>query len=132
MPTTSRHIAADAAAVWALLVDTERWPVWGPTVAAATLDGGGRVIGPGSRGRVRTAVGVALPFEVTDWRDGRSWAWRVAGVPATAHAVEPLPDGGCRASIRVPWWAAAYLAVCWEGLRRIDRLACSQAVDPDR
>jgi hypothetical protein len=50
------------------------------------------------------------------------WAWRVAGVPATRHGVEPR-DGGCRAWMSAPVWAPAYLPVLALGLRRIEAIA---------
>jgi uncharacterized protein YndB with AHSA1/START domain len=119
MLSVSRHIDAPAEAVWKVLVDTDVWPQWGPTVAGAEIDGDGLTLG--ATGRVHTRVGVALPFEVTEFEPGHRWAWKVAGVSATAHAVEP--DGsGCRASMAVPWWAPAYLPVCAIALQRIDRM----------
>lgn len=71
---------------------------------------------------MRTAAGVSLPFAVTRFDDGRRWAWRVAGVTATDHRVEPSP-GGSTVTFGVPWWAPGYLAVCAIALRRIERLA---------
>ena len=114
---------ATPAAVWRTLTDTDAWPAWGPSVAGCTLDAGGPVIGPGSTGRVRTAVGISLPFKVTGWDEGRRWAWRVAGIPATGHRVEPEPDGRSRAVIEVPWWAPAYIPVCRLALSRLGRVA---------
>ena len=125
MPSISRRIAAEPDVVWRLLTDLEAWPDWGPSISGASIDdesdGGGR-LRLGSRGSVRTAVGVSLPFEVTELVEGRSWAWAVAGVPATGHRVESADDG-CVATFTVPWWAPGYLAVCAIALRRIDRLA---------
>lgn len=119
MPSVSRYIDAPPNAVWEVLVDIDAWPQWGPTVSGAEVDGDGLTLG--ATGRVRTAVGIELPFTITDFEPGRRWAWSVAGVPATAHAVEP--DGaGCRATMTVPWWAPAYLTVCAIALRRIDKM----------
>ena len=118
----SRHLDAPAASVWDALVDTRRWPAWGPTVAAGKVDGGGPRIGPGATGRVRTAVGLSLPFRVTAWEEGRRWAWAVGGVAATGHRVED-EGGGCLATIEVPVWAPAYAAVCWVALGRLGRVA---------
>jgi hypothetical protein len=63
-----------------------------------------------------------LPFEITEYVEGRSWAWRVAGVPATRHEVIPT-DTGCRISFGVPLWAPAYLGVMAIALPRIAELA---------
>ena len=132
MPLTARHTAAaPPEVVWDVLVDTALWPRWGPTVSAVELDEPGTVgsrITAGSRGRVRTPVGVWLPFTVTEWVPGERWAWRVAGVPATAHAVGPAPAGEGRdvaaeVVLEVPWWAPAYLPVCIVAARRIADLA---------
>jgi uncharacterized protein YndB with AHSA1/START domain len=127
----SRRIAAPAEVVWALLTDTGQWPDWGPSItgvepatagtpAAAGPAAGG--LGPGSGGKVRTALGAWLPYTVTTFEPGRSWSWSVAGIPATGHQVVPQ-SGGCLVTFTVPWWAPAYLPVCALALRRIERLA---------
>lgn len=119
MLSVSRHIDASVEAVWKVLVDTDAWPQWGPTVAGADVDG--RALTLGATGRVYTPLGVALPFTITDFEPGRRWAWSVAGVPATSHSV--APDGsGCRASMAAPWWAPAYLPVLAIALQRIERM----------
>ena len=40
-------------------------------------------IGPGTTGRVQTAIGVWLPFEITRFEPQSYWDWNVAGVGAT-------------------------------------------------
>nr|WP_059019222.1 SRPBCC family protein [Mycobacterium sp. M26] len=117
-----RYIDAPAAAVWQILVDLDTWPQWGPSVASAALDDGTRQLSAGATGRVRTAVGVELPFRITEFEPGRHWAWAVAGVGATTHTVTEDGDG-CRVSFGAPWWATPYLAVCGIALARIERLA---------
>ena len=144
-----RDIAAEPSVVWNLLVDTDRWSQWGPSVAAveltgveqagAELTGAGltgagrddadpdgepeeRWIRSGSTGRVRTVLGMWIPFVVTDFEPGRSWGWRVAGVPATTHRVVPR-ERGCRVEFGVPIVAAPYALVCRAALRRIEHLA---------
>jgi uncharacterized protein YndB with AHSA1/START domain len=119
--TTARVIAASPEAVWRVLTDLDAWPQWGPSVQRAELTEPGP-LRLGSRGRVWTLVGVALPFEITEFDDGRGWAWKVAGVPATRHAVR-TQEGGCRVSFGVPVWAPLYLTVCALALKRIDDLA---------
>lgn len=121
---TTRDIDAAAERVWEVFTDLDRWPEWGPSITGATADG---PLGPGARGRVRTVVGVEVPFVITEWDEGRRWAWRVAGIPATVHTVEPLGDPAAerrsRAGFGVPQVAAPYLAVCRIALGRIAGLA---------
>ncbi|WP_235672690.1 SRPBCC family protein [Mycolicibacterium hodleri] len=114
-------MAVPVDSVWRVLTDLDAWPQWGPTVQRAELDDPGP-LRLGSRGKVWTPIGVALPFEITEFDDGRVWAWKVAGVPATRHVVTPHSQG-CRASFGVPLWAPAYLPVCALALKRIENLA---------
>jgi uncharacterized protein YndB with AHSA1/START domain len=118
--TVERHSQASSDGVWRLLTDTAAWPVWGPTVRRAEIDGGEVV--ERARGTVWTPVGVPLPFVVTDVDPEHSWAWSVAGVPATTHEVEPVL-GGCVIRMTAPLWAPAYLPVLEVALRRLDRMA---------
>jgi hypothetical protein len=121
MLTTARSMPASPEAAWRVLTDLDAWPVWGPTVQGAELSEPGP-LRLGSRGKVWTPVGVPLPFEVTEFDDGREWAWRVAGVPATRHTVTAHRDG-CRVTFGVPVWAPPYLIVCALALKRIEGLA---------
>jgi uncharacterized protein YndB with AHSA1/START domain len=120
MPIVERHIAAPPEAVWNVLVDLEAWPRWGPSIQRAELAGTGPMK-LGSRGKVWTPFGVALPFEITEFEDRRCWAWAVAGIGATRHEIHAV-DGGTRLAFGVPWWAPVYLSVCALALRRIDRM----------
>lgn len=120
MPTVERHIAAPPEAVWNILVDLDAWPQWGPSIQRAELSGTGPMK-LGSQGKVWTPFGVALPFTITEFADRRCWAWDVAGIAATRHAVHAVDDG-TRLAFGVPWWAPAYLSVCTLALRRIDRM----------
>lgn len=117
---THQEIAAPAPALWALLTDLERWPDWGPSVQAAALVGDR--LESGATGTVTTFLGVELGFEITDVEPGTRWAWRVAGISATDHRVEPLGPERCRVSFGVPWPAAPYLAVCRQALHRLEDL----------
>ncbi|GAC69940.1 SRPBCC family protein [Gordonia soli] len=121
MPTVDLVVDAAPAAAWEVLTDLDAWPEWGPTVVGATLDGPGS-LALGARGTVRTAVGIALPFEISEFVDGRSWAWRVGGVSATRHEVFPH-DHGCVVSFGVPLWAPAYLGVMAIALGRVARMS---------
>jgi uncharacterized protein YndB with AHSA1/START domain len=118
--SVSRLIPVEPSVVWDLLVDSSRWADWGPSVTE--VDVPDVRLRARSTGRVRTLVGLWLPFAVTEFEDGRYWAWTVAGVPATTHTVEPTP-GGCRVTFGVPTPAAPYALVCRAALRRIERLA---------
>jgi hypothetical protein len=122
MLAVDRFIAAPASVVWNVFVDLDAWPQWGPTVGAAWLDPPHTSLELGATGGVRTSLGFAAPFTVTEFEPGRHWAWKVAGIPATHHRVEPA-DGGARASFAAPLWAAAYLSVCAIALRRIEAIA---------
>jgi uncharacterized protein YndB with AHSA1/START domain len=118
MWTVSRRLSASPEAAWQVLTDLDAWPRWGPSVTRAELDGADQ-LGQGVSGRVWTPLGVSLPFELTVFEPGRSWAWRVAGVPATTHGVEPEASG-CRIWMGAPAWAPGYLPVLALALRRID------------
>lgn len=120
-PSVDRRIGAPTATVWAVLTDTDQWPLWGPSVRRAELHAGGTRLTAGAHGTVWTAVGVALPFRITDFEPGRRWGWTVAGVPATGHEVTAV-SGGCRVRFETPWWATAYLPVCAAALARIEKL----------
>lgn len=124
----SRRIDAPADRTWDLLVDPDRWPEWGPSVT--DVEASDRPIVEGTTGRVRTVGGIRLPFEVTTCREYR-WTWRVAGIPATGHRIEPLGDA-CSVVFEVPLPAAAYAPVCRRALRAIERLAkdCRDRVPP--
>lgn len=119
MPEVSREVAADPAAAWELLVSTRRWPEWGPSVTA--VDPADTTIVDGLTGRVRTPVGVWLPFRITSMDPPRTWAWSVLGLAATTHRVEAAP-GGCRVAFGVPPVAFPYLVVCRLALARIAAL----------
>jgi len=118
---TKMEILSSAPRVWSILTDTHLWPVWGPSVTR--VESTTRFITADSRGRVRTAVGLWLPFEITGFDDGRFWTWRVAGMRATGHRVEALGDDRCRLSFEVPAAIAPYLVVCGIACRRIRALA---------
>lgn len=121
MLTVSKVIAAPAPQAWRILIDPHAWPEWGPSITGADFDGTESELTAQTSGHVRTAVGVRVPFVVTDFDPGTYWAWKVAGIPATSHRVDPV-DGGARVSMGVPWWAPAYLVVCAIALHRIENL----------
>jgi hypothetical protein len=97
----SRVVAASSDRAWGLLTDTFTWKVWGPTVL--DVRSSDRYIKKGSHGRVK-------------------WSWRVFGINATGHRLEPLDESSCRLVFQVPIWAAPYLVVCKIALDRIVQL----------
>ena len=115
-----REIAVPAAEAWALLVDADRWSEWGPSVTGAELDGDR--LEQGATGRVRTLVGLRVPFEITSFDDGAQWGWTVAGVPATDHRVRPVTADRCVVGFGVPPLVAPYALVCRRALASIDRI----------
>ena len=115
------RVAAPATRVWEIITDTHVWPVWGPSVIEVECKE--RYIRGSSKGRVKTAVGVWLPFKVTEFNAGRSWSWSVAGISATGHRVELVDDSSCRLVFDMPWFGAPYGIVCRIALQRIKRLA---------
>jgi hypothetical protein len=121
MLRTSAQIHAPASVAWALLTDTHAWPTWGPSVRA--VDTPARFIAAGMRGRVQTAPGLWLSFEITDWEEGRAWAWHVGGLQATGHLVTPTTANSCDVTFEIPSWAPFYVPVCRLALRRLDALA---------
>lgn len=116
----SRTVPAPAEVVWDLLVDTDRWPTWGPSVRAVESDH--RYIQHGTTGRIETPLGLTLPFEITEYGEFH-WTWRVARIPATGHRVEALGPDRCRVSFDLPVVAVGYVPVCERALSRIESLA---------
>lgn len=127
MLDVARRLPFRSTAVWDVLADTAVWPRWGPSIRRATLDEGGTWLGPASTGRVLTVFGLWVPFSVTEWEPGRRWAWKVAGISATAHRVEPTEGGAaCRAVIEIPSWTPLYAPLCWVALGRVGAVASSR------
>lgn len=119
-------IDAPAESVWALMTNLDSWPMWGPSVRRATL--AVSHLEAGATGVVTTVFGLDLPFEITDYAEGKCWAWKVAGIGATSHTVEASGPGRCRVGFGVPWPAAPYLSVCRVALRRIESIATRDQV----
>lgn len=87
--------AASADAVWALLVDVERWPTWTRSMQRIELLTDGP-LSLGSRARVKQPRLAATSCVVTEMEPGRSFTWRSVspGVVTTgAHEVTPAPAG---------------------------------------
>ena len=116
----SKHLNVPAPLVWRLITDTRTWPHWGPTVRA--VDSPERFIRAGSTGRIQTPLGFWLPFSIRAFEPGRYWVWRVAGVVATGHRVEPAGSYRCALALTIPIWAVGYSFICYLALNRIRRL----------
>ncbi|UVE95390.1 SRPBCC family protein [Dietzia sp. B32] len=125
MWTTELRMNVGPETVWSVITDVQTWPRWGPTVSDARVDGDSGLT-VGARGTVTTVAGLSLPFEITDFVERRSWAWKVAGVRATRHEVIEVP-GGCVLSFGAPVWAAGYLPVLAIALPRIERISVERA-----
>jgi uncharacterized protein YndB with AHSA1/START domain len=115
---SSVDIAAPPDVVWNLISRYEHWSAWGVSITAVEPSSGR--VRAGATGRVRTLVGVWLPFEITEVAEGESWSWKVAGVSATGHRVDPTA-GGCRVTFFAPGWAPFYLPVLAWSLQRLAR-----------
>jgi len=114
----SKCIAATPSAAWELLASTGTWTRWGPSVTA--VEPADTDLAEGLTGRVRTAIGIWLPFRITHLDECRSWSWSVLGIPATSHEVDAIP-GGCRVTFGVPFPGFPYLLICQLALGRIAR-----------
>lgn len=124
----TRTVAAPAARAWNLLREADRWPEWGPSVAA--VDCPVRRVERGAEGRVRVAgLGVWVPFRVTACEEYR-WTWRVAGVLATGHRVDPRGEHRSTVAVEVPPAAAPYVPVCRRALARFAALVEDRTDDP--
>jgi uncharacterized protein YndB with AHSA1/START domain len=90
------EIDASLEAVWAILVDVERWPEWTPSVRRARrLDTGPFAVG--SRVRLEQPRLPPAVWRVTELAAPHSFAW-VSGAPGlttvATHRLEPNLDGG--------------------------------------
>ncbi len=114
-------IHAPADRVWGLLTEFRAWPGWGPSVRGVESEA--EAVAPGVTGRVRTALGIWLPFEIEDFEEGRYWDWSVAGLRATGHRVSPLSADRTRVVFTVSRLYLPYVPVLGWGLRRLKRIA---------
>ncbi len=116
-----RTIDASREMAWRVMSEPRLWSRWGPSVRDVTPEG--LQLRSGARGQILTVIGIWVPFEITSVTDGRSWEWRVLGVPATGHLVQPVGPRRSRVSFELPLLAFPYAVVCAVALRRIERLA---------
>ncbi len=114
-------IRAPARDVWRIITDTDTWPEWGPSVQNVRCRN--RFIESGSRGFVQTAFGFWVPFEISEFVYEKKWAWRIYGLKATGHRIEPVSHDTCRLIFDMPLVMAPYWFVCAIAVRRIRSLA---------
>ena len=112
----SIDIAAPPERVWDVLRDVERWPEWTPSMKSAELLNG--AMGPDGRARLNIAGAGGRPSDwtVTEWDEGRRFAWEAHIMPGFTswadHRLE-AKDGGTRVTLAVrmsgalawPMWA---------------------------
>ena len=104
--------------VWDIITNTTRWPEWGPSIIA--VDCVDRYIRKGTCGRVKTLFGIWLPFVIIDFDDQRYWSWKIWGIRATGHRIEPVDAFKCNIFFEVPSIAFPYLSICWIAIKRIE------------
>lgn len=122
--TTSIEIAAPVSTVWPLLAEFRHWREWGPSVRAVESEA--EAVAPGVRGRVKTPIGLWLPFEIERCEVERYWDWKVAGVAATGHRLEPITPVTTRVEFSAGRLFFAYRPVLTRGLKRLAKLAETQ------
>lgn len=124
-----RHVAAtiDIAAptdrVWPFLAEFARWPQWGLSIS--DVHSTSEYVAPGVTGRVRTRVGLWLPFTIEDVIPESFWDWSIVGFRATGHYLEPR-QGHTHVRFTAPGVAAPYKLVMAASLERLKHLVESQ------
>ncbi len=113
----NRSFYSSCGQIWELITDTDTWPEWGPSVSAVESEN--RFIRKGTKGKVKTAGGIWLPFLITEYEEGHFWSWDVVGIPATGHRVESRENGFCLLTFEIPLLAAPYAYICKIALDRI-------------
>ena len=99
----SIDVDAPTPAVWAVLVDVERWPEWTPTMLSVRRSRTGP-LAAGERVVVSQPCLSTRTWTVTEVDDGRSFTWDCSspGVRTVAeHVLTPRINRGCKATLRV-------------------------------
>ena len=118
--SSSVTIEARIDEVWPYVSQFKWWPEWG--VSVIEVDSDVDRIAPGVMGRVRTPVGLWLPFEIDEVSEESFWSWSVAGIPATNHHIESQTNGTL-VQFTAPWIVAPYSVVMTSSLARLKRRA---------
>ena len=114
------HYQCEPKKIWEIITDTKKWPEWGPTVVH--VESSDQFIRLGSRGRVKTAAGIWLPFHINQFQEDIFWGWKIGPVQATGHRVMPHKEKGSILWFDTPIFAAPYAMVCKYALDRIERM----------
>lgn len=100
---TTIDINAPAPEVWSVLADVTRWPDWTPTMNEVRLLEGDRLGAAGSA-EVRQPKLPKAVWKVTEFDDGRRFAWAAGGPGVHTvgdHVVEPLGADRCRVRLGI-------------------------------
>ena len=116
-----RDIEALPEAVWDILIDTQIWPTWGPSLLK--VDCKDRYIKLGSKGRVKTGFLFWLSFTIIEFRQFEFWNWRVGRMQATGHKLIRKSNSSCKLCFDMGLWAFAYIPICWLALHKIEKIA---------
>ena len=117
-------ISAPPQQVWNILIDTRKWPVWGPSVKAVKSTR--QYLDAGLKGYIQTVLGFWVPFEITAFEPLHFWSWKVAGIPATGHRLIKIDENHCELIFEMPAVALPYGLICRMAARHIARLAQSE------
>jgi hypothetical protein len=115
-----RELRASPESAWDLLTDTTKWRWWGPTVRGVTCSD--RYIRKGSLGKVRTPIGLWVPFLITEYEHESYWTWKVAGIQATGHRLVQFNPDSCMVAFELPLSWLPYSIVCRIALKRMAKL----------
>jgi hypothetical protein len=116
-------ISASPDQIWPFLAEFDRWPQWGISISAVESEA--QQIASGVTGRVRTRLGLWLPFTINRVDAHSFWDWTVAGVRATEHYLNPR-SGYTQVGFTAPWLVAPYTLAMNASLRKLKQLVESQ------
>ncbi|TQS28095.1 SRPBCC family protein [Microbispora sp. KK1-11] len=92
---TSVDIDATAERVWRVMTDVARWPEFTPTMTTVEPLGDGP-LGLGGRFRIKQPGLPPMVWQVSEFTDGRSFAWQATGGGVTTigtHVLTPRQSG---------------------------------------
>ncbi len=118
------RINAPPDAIWAVMMDVERWPEWTESIRSVQqLDSGPFALR--SEARLRVRGGPASVWRVTELTEGQSFTWEsdVGGVHSRAsHVIDPEDDGSrVTLTVTISGLPATLLApfLAWAGRRNL-------------